>query len=123
MPCENAEGRALGARVSRIRFPLSLVMLTLISGCAVTPEHFYRSKSDLSVVALCRTYQKAHANAGLADDVSAELRSRGKNASDCAEVIAAQNEKNTNLALIAISVAAFIAAGASAENFELPPGT
>jgi 2-succinyl-5-enolpyruvyl-6-hydroxy-3-cyclohexene-1-carboxylate synthase len=106
-----------------MRVAVSLAMLTLISGCAVTPERFYRSKSDLSVAALCRTYQKAHANAGLADDVSAELRSRGKNASDCAEVIAAQNAKNANVALIAISVAAFIAAGASASNFELPPGT
>jgi hypothetical protein len=91
---------------------ISVIPLSLLGACAVTPEQFYSQRGSLSAVTLCRTYQSAVQNSQwqLSQDVETELRSRlGVQTSECNKVIS-----DSEMAILGgVLVAAVVVAAAS----------
>jgi len=90
-------------------------LLVTLAGCAASPEEFRKDRDSMSVVTLCRTYQKtmARGDSALGSEVATELRERGTSPSGCAEIVRQQNQK---IAAALVAVAAVAAVAASASN-------
>jgi hypothetical protein len=105
-----------------VRRLVAMCAVTVVSGCAVTPEQFYSQRGSLSTVTLCRTYQSALQNSQwqLARDVETELGSRlGVQASQCQKII----NENEMAIIGGVLVAAAVVVAASEGGGTAAPAT
>lgn len=86
----------------------ALALITLVTGCAVTPSSFYQNPSSHGLAKICRAYQGQEAikDSKFRSALASELSRRGKSAAECNSIIA--DADRTNAAIGAALVGAAV---------------
>lgn len=97
------------------RFTASLVVSSLITGCAVSPQQFAEKRQSLRPDELCRTREAAERknNFSFLSEIDQELTRRGISPNECSDIVKKSNSNAAGAAVVILGALAIAAAAKS----------